>query len=188
MLKTRTSRKISCIDCSVKHLCVGDGLKSLDLEQLNHLIKSVKYVIKKDHVYHMNAPVINIFAIYRGSCKEYWIDENGNECVTNFYFPGDIIGIESVAKHTYMFYTQTLEDSEFCVIPINEFLGLMTRAPDILKRFIGITNQKMRHDQTTCVGITANEKVCDFLLNIAMRMYERNPHEKEICLTMSQVE
>ncbi len=188
MIKTRISKNISCISCSAKHLCLGKDLTSPSFSHLDQLIKNVKLVAKKDHIYHMNHPLTSLYAVHQGSCKEYWIDENGNECITNFYFPGDIIGIESVSKQKYMFYTTALEDMELCIIPINDFLESMHAFPEILKRFLAITNQKMQHDHSTRTGITANEKVSDFLLNIARRMHERNPGEKEICLTMSQVD
>jgi CRP/FNR family transcriptional regulator len=188
MIKTRVSKNINCHDCSVNHLCIATDVSSSSIDSLNDLIKNVRRVPKKEHLYHADTPMQNLYAIHQGSCKEYWIDEDGNECVTNFYFPGDIMGIESVSQEKHMYYAMALEDVELCLIPIAGFMEVMQEKPDILKRFVTITNQKMKNDQSTRMGITANERVCDFLLNIAMRMCERNPNINEICLTMSQVD
>jgi CRP/FNR family transcriptional regulator len=46
----------------------------------------------------------------------------------------------------------------------------------------------MQNDQSTSMGITANERVCDFLMNILTRMQERNHSEKNIYLPMSQLD
>jgi CRP/FNR family transcriptional regulator, anaerobic regulatory protein len=188
MIKTRKSKNITCEKCWVKHLCIATDILPADIQQLDELIINAKYVAKKEHIYRASSPMVNLYAVHRGSCKEYWIDENGNECVTNFYFPGDIIGVESISSKKYMFDMVALEDTELCVIPADDFLGKMHTAPHILKRFVAITSQKMINDKSVHMGITANEKVCDFLLNITMRAYERNPKENEMCLTMSQVD
>lgn len=188
MIKTRISQDVSCYSCQFEQLCISKDLATSDLALLEQLITHVKVVSKKEAIYHMNDPISYIYAIYEGSCKEYWIDEQGNECITNFYFPGDMIGIESVSHQKYSYYTSALEEMRLCVIPINEFLEIMSKAPTLLKRFLTITNQKMRHDQSTRVGNTAAEKVADFLLNILMRMYERHYDIKEISLPMSQAD
>jgi CRP/FNR family transcriptional regulator len=188
MIKTRISKNLTCRDCHVQHLCIAKDIPSIDLDGLDQLIKNLRLVSKKEHIYQINQPMLNLYAIYQGTCKEYWIDENGNECITNFYLPGDIIGIESVSREKYMFSTLALEDMQLCAIPINEFLTNMQHTPSILKRFVTITTQKMQHDQSIGKGITANQKVCDFLLNIAMRTYERNPQQKQINLCMSQID
>lgn len=180
--------KYTCHTCPVNQLCIAKDVTETELHCLDSIIKKGKRVAKKKHIYQIDHPANYLYAIYKGSCKEYWIDENGNECITNFYFPGDIIGIESLSKPNYMFYTAALENMELCVIPIPTFLELMENSPSVLKRFITITSQKMQHDQNNGKSITANEKVADFLLNIASRLSERNPEKKQFDLTMSQID
>lgn len=188
MIKTRISKNISCATCYVNHLCLGRDLDVTALQILDPIIKNIRQVAKKEYIYLLNDPMLHLYALNKGSCKEYWIDEAGNECITNFYFPGDIIGMESISRKKYMFYTAALEKMELCVIPVKELLDAMCNSPDILKRFLTINTQKMQHDQSNRTGITANEKVSDFILNIAIRLQERNPHQKQMTLTMSQVD
>lgn len=187
MIKPRHP-EIHCQTCQGRHLCITSGVDEAGKVILNELIKTIRFVSKKEIVMQANTPMQNLYAVYSGSCKEYWTDVNGNECVNNFFFPGDIIGIESIAGKKYMFSLSALEDTELCVIPMTGFLEAMYKNPSILKRFINISSLKMQNDQSARSGITALERVCDFLLNIISRTYERTPQIKEIVLPMSQVE
>jgi CRP/FNR family transcriptional regulator len=188
MIKTRESQDVSCKKCPSRSLCLAPGLTPEELSKLNTQIAKILIVNKKDHVFFARDSMPNLYAVYRGSCKEYWIDENGNECITNFYFPGDIIGMESVSNRKHAFSVSALEDSELCIIPVDPFFALMQEHGNIMKRYINITSFKMQNDQSTSMGITANERVCDFLMNILTRMQERNHSEKNIYLPMSQLD
>ena len=186
MIKSRVSKKIHCNTCLVKNNCLGKDLDPADINQLNSIIKHVKYVAKKEQIYDVNTPANYIYALYQGSCKEYWINEGGQEIITNFYFAGDIIGLESIANKKFQFNTEALEDTLMCALPVENLLEFMKDSAPFLKRFITIMNQKMQHDHTVRSGTTAKEKICDFLLDIALRI----DHElkKEINLTMSQID
>ncbi|CAN5286875.1 fumarate/nitrate reduction transcriptional regulator Fnr [soil metagenome] len=188
MIKSRLLQKINCHSCAANYLCIANDLSSFELDELNNLISNVRYLLKKDLVCSLLSPLQNLYAVHKGSCKEYWLDVHGNENVTTFYFPGDLIGLESIAGRKHLFSVVALEDTEICVIPIDALLKLMSQQPNILKRFINITSFKMQNAHSTQAKVTADQQVCDFLLNIIMRMHEREPNAKEVCLSMSQLD
>lgn len=187
-MKSRLALNIGCSKCSVRHLCLASNLEDKDILELNNLITLVKCLAKNEHLSTMNTPLQNLYAVYKGSCKEYWINEKGDECITNFYFPGDIIGIESVEGRKHLFSVSALEETRLCVIPIERFLELLNNNPTILRRFLSINSLKMQNDQSLKMSITANEKISDFLLHIYHRMLERHPDSKEVRLAMSQLD
>ncbi|GEM_PF-4184030 len=189
ILKSRQSQAINCLDCPSRPLCITGGLvHKTEIEEVNDVIMNSITLKKQKHLFHAHTSMKNIYAVYSGSCKEYWIDENGNECLTNFYFPGDLIALESIPDRTNLLSVSALEDSELCVLPLNELYPVMQKHLNVLKRFIAITGNKMRNDRSTKMGVTANERVSDFLLNIISRMLERNQTEKNIPLPMSQLD
>lgn len=188
MIKPRATKGIYCGQCSVQHLCIAHQLDVRDIQKLDEIISVVKCVNRNNHISRIHDTLINLYAVHKGSCKEYWIDEDGNECVTNFYFPGDIIGIESVAKKKHIFSVAALESTELCVIPIESFLQMLSEYPNILQRFLTINSLKMQNDQSTRMGVTVSEKICDFLLNVSNRMNERMPAANKFRLSMSQID
>lgn len=188
MIKSRLQQGITCHQCTVNSLCISKDLEPEDIDQLNPLIAKVRCLSKKEHAFHCDDEQQNLYAVYRGTCKEYRVDELGNEIVTNFYFPGDVIGIESVASRRHMFSVIALDDVDLCVIPIEEFLNTMQENPRILKRFFTITSLKMQNDQSTRMSSTAINRVCDFILNIVLRMQERNMQNNEIVFPISQLD
>src|SRR4029079_16636508 len=103
IIKLRASQNITCTDCPSRHLCLPSHfMDKSSVDSLDQIIQKVMIVHKKDHLYYSYDSTKNIYAVHKGSCKEYWIDNNGNECVTNFYFPGDLIGLESVSDNTHV--------------------------------------------------------------------------------------
>ncbi len=189
LIKSRTAMNATCAACPSRHLCLPS--KFMDKSQiatLDRIIQKMMIVHKNDHLYYSHETTKTIYAVYKGSCKEYWIDGNGNECVTNFYFPGDLVGLESVSDNKHMLSVVGLEYSELCVIPLDDLCKLMQESEAILKRFINITGYKMRNDRSVKMGVTAEERICDFLLNIIYRMLERNISLDNIPLFMSQLD
>lgn len=188
-LKSRQLQNINCFDCTSRHLCItGTLIDKSEIDQVNNVIQNTISLKKQEHLCHAHTPMKNLYAVYSGSCKEYWIDENGNECLTNFYFPGDLVGLESIPDRTHQLSVSALENTELCIIPLDDLYTVMQAHGDVLKRFITLTGFKMRNDRSTKMGITANERVSDFLLNITSRMLERNQTEKNISLPMSQLD
>lgn len=189
IIKQRSLQNISCNHCPSRHLCLPSHLMDEDgINTLDKVIQKIMIVPKKSHLYHSFDLTNNIYAVYKGSCKEYWIDGNGNECVTNFYFPGDLVGLESVSDSKHVLSVIALENSELCIIPIDDLYQLMQKKEAILKRFINITGYKMRNDRSVKMGVTAEERICDFLLNITYRMLERKISIENIPLMMSQLD
>ncbi|MCD6039628.1 MAG: Crp/Fnr family transcriptional regulator [Gammaproteobacteria bacterium] len=188
IIKSRVAQNINCFNCCSRHLCIAGGsLNTSEIDYLNGLIQKVVILKKQEHLFHAHSEQKNLYAVYKGSCKEYWIDENGNYCVTNFYFPGDLIGLESISDRTHLLSVVALEPTELCVISLNDF-SLMQEKVNILKRFIDITSMKMRNDRSAKMGVTAHERVSDFLLNLISRMLERNQTINHVPLPMSQLD
>lgn len=158
------------------------------IDPLNTIIQKIAFLDKKEYLLQAHVPTKNIYAVYKGSCKEYWIDGNGNECVTNFYFPGDLVGLESVCDHIPLLSVVALEPSEFCIIPLEDLYVLMQQESSILKRFINVMGFKMRNDRSVKMGNIAHERVSDFLLNVLSRMKERSLNNDILSLPMSQID
>ena len=188
MLKNRHQLSIDCATCSVRHLCLAQNQESTSIAELNELIQKVRCVKKGEHIFHAFDPAYHIYAIFTGSCKEYQLDENGNECVKNFYFPGDIIGLESIPDQKHLFAATALEDTQLCAIPLEPLLELISKNAQLLKRFIDINSYKMQNDQQVRVSTNASQRVADFLENMVLRIQQRNITQNEVVLPMSQID
>lgn len=188
MLKNRANNTVDCSRCAVHYLCLAKDLEPAVLAELNEIIASYKEVKKGEHIFHAQDPMNYLYAVYIGFCKDYVVDENGNERIDNFYLPGDIIGLESIPNRRHVFSAIAVEDSKLCVIPIDALFQLMQKHDSIMKRVININSYKMQNDQLMSVTTNANQRVADFLLNILYRYEERQKYEDHISLPMSQID
>lgn len=188
MFKSRASQHIHCNRCAVKQLCIARNLPEEDVEQVNQMIGKLKIVSKGEHIFHASDPLEHLCAIYQGSCKDYKLDENGNEKIGNFYLTGDIVGLESLPQRKHLFSLVALEDTQLCLIPVTELLQLMQQNATLLQRVINITSYKMQNDQLVCMTTNAHHRIADFILNILYRLYERFGKQNEIRLPMSQLD
>lgn len=188
MLKSRANLNISCSQCPVKNLCLPKNLIAHEVELLNNMITKIKVVSKGEHIFHAEDPMHALYAVYSGSCKDYWVDENGNERIDNFYLVGDIIGLESLPQRKHFFSLVALEDAQLCMIPIEPLFEMMLHREDVLRRVINISGYKMQNDKHIRITTNASQRVADFILNILYRLQERQRYYGHICLPMSQLD
>lgn len=188
MLKLRITYQVDCSSCLVQYLCLGKNLQKVELAELSTLITHIKVVAKGEHIFRAQDPAQYLYAVYSGSCRDYWLDENGNERIDNFYFPGDIIGLESIPNRKYFLSSSALEASQLCMIPIDALLALMKKYDSLLNRVLNISSYKMQNDLHVGMATNATQQVADFILNILYRLKERNEIDDSISLTMSQLD
>jgi len=187
MSKNRAKQGISCQQCQFNSLCLGGKIGEEAHDELNNLITTLREVKKGEYIFHTQDIQTNLYAIHKGSCKDFILDEEGKECISNFYFPGDIIGLESIPHQKHWFSMVALEPTELCVIPIDGLFALMQKHSELLRRFVYITSYKAQNDYQVSMSTNAQQRIADFILNIVMRLQERQ-QTLEYPLPMGQVD
>jgi len=72
---------------------------------------------KGEHLYRQDQAFGSVFAVRSGSVKAYSITDNGQEQVTGFYFPGEVLGMDGIAKNKYASSARAMETAAVCEIP-----------------------------------------------------------------------
>lgn len=117
-MKNRITKKTPCHDCHVAKLCLGPKIEKNNYEKIEEVIKYKAIYEAGEHLYLAPKRPNYFFALYDGCCKEYYINQNGEEIITEFYMPGDIIGLEyRYAKHA-RFHVRAIQKSTVCLLPI----------------------------------------------------------------------
>jgi len=188
MLKIRINQDINCHECPVNYLCLPGHLSVEEIDRINSIITKLRIVSRNEMLFQMEDKLHNIYAVYSGFCKSYWIDESGIEHIDSFYLPGDIIGLESISNRTYSFSTVALRDTKLCVIPLDALLDSMLQSSDLLDRMIRIMSYKMQTYQSICMTTNASQRIADFILNILFRSHGRSVLQNAINLSISQLD
>lgn len=187
MIQNRHETNISCTTCPVAKLCLCDDLSKDELQCLDNSIHHNFTFDKGEHLFYLNDKLESVFAVYSGSCKEYVTDADGKEYIHNFYFPGDLIGLECFNFKSYPYSAISLEQTHLCVIPIKQLISVIKNTEHLPFRLLTIFSKKIRNDTSIRLTTNAKQRVADFILHMHMRFSERGCSE-EIPLTMPQLD
>jgi CRP/FNR family transcriptional regulator len=146
---------------------------------------------KGEFLYLMGDPVISLYAIRVGTVKTHVTTEDGRTQVVAFHFPGDMVGLDSLARPHYASYATALEDTKLCLFPVDALRQqALSHAPlgtQLLLALDGLL-QRTRAVQTMLALMTAEERLVTFLLWLADGFATRGYSSSAFVLRMSREE
>ena len=185
------SASINCQDCGFSQLCLPFSLNDSELDQLDHIIQRKRPAHKGDHLFEAGKPLQALYAVRTGSFKTYTLTEQGEEQITAFHLPGDVIGFDAIGENAHPSYAQALETAMVCEIPFNNLDNLLNDLPKLRQQLMRLMSQDISGDQQMMLLLnrkTAEEKLAAFLSNLAQRFANRGFSRKEFRLTMTRGE
>lgn len=113
---------------------------------------------KKKHVlYSEGIRPTTVYFVISGKIKEYLINEDGKELITNMYTKGDFFGYTAILQDiNYTETAQVIEDAELMMIPKSDFLQLIYNDRQIAKQFISLLTQNIREKEERLLNLAYN--------------------------------
>lgn len=182
---------INCQDCGFSQLCLPFSLNTAELDQLDDIIQRKRPSHKGDHLFEAGKPLQALYAVRTGSFKTYTLTEQGEEQITGFHLPGDVIGFDAIGNQQHPSYAQALETAMVCEIPFQTLEQLLDQMPKLRQQLMRLMSQDISGDQQMMLWLnrkTAEEKLAAFLTNLAQRFGNRGFSKKEFRLTMTRGE
>lgn len=183
--------QVSCNNCRLNTICLPLALDVSQVEQLDRIIQRSRPIQKGEHIYRQDEDFHSVFAVRAGSVKAYSITDGGQEQVTGFYFPGEILGMDGIAKNRHASSARALETSSICEIPFDKLGELSQRIPSLQKHFFQLMSQEIAEDQqllTLLSKNTADQRVAALLLSISARNKRRKLSAANFRLPMSRTD
>lgn len=181
--------KVSCNDCSLNPICLPLAVEKHQLEKLDELIQRRRPLRKGEHVYLASDPFHAIYAIRSGSIKTYSISEEGEEQVTGFYLPGEIIGMDGINTNRHINSAKALESTAICEIPFGQMEKLSAEIPSLQHHFFKLMSKEIQADQQLQLLLSkkpADERIAALLLNFGARHKQRGLSSTQFRLSMSR--
>ncbi len=172
----------------INKLCISSSLNKNELIELNKIIERNK-PIQKNHIILKKGDKFKfIYAIRSGSIKNYTIDKNGKEQITNFSLSGDIIGFEAIYKNEHSIYSKSLETSMICKIQFNNLNHLINKIPKIKRKLIKLMSYKIYNNNNIIILLKkkAEQKLSTFIYYLSIQFNKRGFSKKEFRLTMTR--
>lgn len=160
------SRDRDCEKCSSQQKCLAVGLDPEQVKSLGGIIRYHATFEAGEAIFKVEDRFDSLFAIQSGAVKIQTYGYDGANLVSGFYFPGDLIGIESIGDSAYRNDAIALCSTTVCKLPFDRLEALCDSIPllrgEVMARLVGKiqqTNQVILHGR----HLHAEAKVLLFL-------------------------
>lgn len=170
------NQQLSCSDCRLSKICLPLALLDDDIVKLDEIVKQGRPLQKKVHLYREGDTFRSVYAVRTGCFKTYRIVGDGEEQVTGFYFPGEILGIDGLSRDAYANSAIALETSAVCEIPFDHLEQLSSEFRSLQRHLFQLMGQEIIEDQqliTLLSKKSSEQRVASFLVSTSVRNVRR---------------
>ncbi|MGP1614650.1 MAG: helix-turn-helix domain-containing protein, partial [Pollutimonas bauzanensis] len=146
---------------------------------------------KGSALFHLGDKAEAVFGIRSGSLKTQLEDAGGQVQITGFLLPGEIIGMDGLLENRQVSHAIALEDSEVCVIRIDEMDQLSQHIPVLHQQLRRLMSKEINrsHQLVMSLGsLRSEQRLAAFLINLSQRLATLGYSSSEFVLRMSREE
>ena len=185
---TETAPQLNkCQHCALSDVCLGSNVQ-----------QSASYANHSHKVYHRGDPLFAmgdefdaLYILRAGSAKTFLSSPRGDEQITGFYHPGDLIGVDGFDSMTYAQSLSFLETSSVCRISLNELNRAIAKSPTLLQGLLQNMSHSLVNEQQLMLSVSklnAEQRLAKFFLDLSARFKLRGLSEKKFDLTMTRID
>lgn len=179
---------IRCQNCSFNHLCLPPNLSDGEMHSLDAIIKRDKPLHKGELLVTAGDDFTALFAVRSGSFKTYHVSIDGEQQITGFHLPGDVMGMNALSG-SHQSYIVALETSMVCEVPYEQFDQMTQRLPRLKTQIMALMSNEIRQDKDIMLMLnkrTAIQRICYFLLELSQRYSIRGFSDSAFNLPMTR--
>ena len=189
--KPHAPHQAHCKDCSLASLCLPLSLNMADMDALDDIVKRGRPLNKGEFLFRQGDAFTSVFAVRTGTLKTFSLSNAGEEQITGFHLPSELVGLSGVDSERYPVSAQALETTSICEIPFEHLDELAARLPQLRRQLLRVMSREIRDDQQMMLLLskkTADERIATFLVNLSARFRARGYSAEQFRLAMSRNE
>ena len=190
-LKARPHNHAHCKDCSLAPLCLPLSLEMQDMDALDEIVKRGRPLKKGEFLFRQGEAFNSVFAVRAGVLKTFSVTDGGEEQITGFHLPSELVGLSGMDTDHYPVSAMALETTSACEIPFDRLEELSAQLPQLRRQLMRIMSREIREDQQMMLLLskkTADERIATFLVNLSARFRARGFSANQFRLAMSRNE
>lgn len=183
------SQHVSCNDCSLSPICLPLAVAPAQLDELDRIIHRGRPLKRGEHLYRAADDFQAVYAVRSGALKTYVLSDEGDEQVTGFYLPGEVLGMDGISTAHHVSNAKALETATVCEIPFSKLETLSQRIPSLQHHFFSLMSNEIRSDRELHMLLSkknADDRVASLLLSMSARHQRRGLSERAFRLPMSR--
>ncbi len=176
---------------NLNSLCMAVSLDFCEITRFNEIVDHSEPLPKGSMLSRQGEEFQFVYAIKTGSVKAYTTSCSGEEQITGFYFPGDMIGLNAIDTGTCPDSMQVLETSTVCQVPFEKLDKLSAELPKLRRQILKTMSKEICNEQHMLQLLAkknADERIATFLLGLSNRFKTRGFSESRFRLSMSRNE
>lgn len=181
--------KTSCRECSLFDLCFAQEVAESRRAELDRIIRRQRPLQKEGHIFHAGQQLKSVCVVQAGTIKTYRLSKEGDEIVTGFHLPGELIGLDAIGDGRHPEFAVALEDSRYCEIPYRDFHKILDESPELNELMLKLLSADMAETRELLVVIgrmDARARVATFLVNLSRRLARRGEDGMRFRLSMDR--
>jgi CRP/FNR family transcriptional regulator len=178
-----------CSVCSLKAICLPQGLGEAELGQLDKLVVRRRRLERDENLYRMGEPFRNLYVVRFGHFKTYQLNAHGEQQISGLQMSGDLMGMDAIGSGSYGCGAVALDDSEVCEIPYARLEQALLHMPQLLHQFHRRMSQEIAREQHMMLflgNMRAEQRFAVFLLGLSSRYAARGYASASFQLRMSR--
>lgn len=182
-------KETSCDDCSLFNLCFAHDISAEEREEINKVLKRQQPLERTDHLFHGGQAAKTVSVVRSGSVKAYQLSHDGDEIVSGFYLPGEILGLDALSNQKHAGFAVALEDSRTCEIPFKDFVNMLQSSPKLNQVMLRLLSEEMAETRELLMVVgrlDARTRIALFLMSMSRRLARRNQDPDQFKLTMDR--
>lgn len=185
------TQEVSCDRCSISALCLPGEMSDADRAALNQIVQRARPLRKGGYLFRAGERADSVFALRTGSLKTWRVTPEGEEHVTGFFLPGEVVGLESLANGVHTHSAVALDTALVCRIPLEQFEALSERVPAMRQQLVRVMSRELNEAQERLADARhtgAPATLAGFLVGLADRLGRRGLDAQRFTLPMSRGE
>jgi CRP/FNR family transcriptional regulator len=166
---------VACSSCCLQGVCLPCDLAGHDLDRFDQIATQKRRVARGASLYRSGDTFESLYAVRSGGFKSVGVSQHGDEKITGFHLPGELLGLEAISPGRHGYNAVALEDSEVCAIPFAALERMALAVPSLQHQLLRVISGDISRDHGLMLllgKMTAEQRLAAFLLSLSRR-YER---------------
>jgi CRP/FNR family transcriptional regulator len=178
-----------CRVCPTRHVCTARGLDPDALDRLSDCIDTTRALGRNDHLYRAGDSADSCFVVRSGVFKTLLVSAGGDETVTGFHYPGELIGFSALAAGTHQESAQAIASSTACRIRYSTIRDLFAcGAGNALLELLAEREQNDRLQAINLRQSKADHKIAGFFSLLMLRLERLGYSSTTLPMPMSRTD
>jgi len=169
---TPPAAPVACSSCCLKSVCLPCDLGESEIGRFDQVAAAKRRVARGASLYHAGDAFESLYAVRSGAFKTVGVSRQGDEKITGFHLPGELLGLDAISAGRHGYNAVALEDSEVCAIPFAQLEKLSMTMPALQHRLLQVLSGDISRDHGLMLllgSMTAEQRLAAFLLSLSRR-------------------